>query len=102
MDDLQLNDNTAAQRYEARLEDRVVAYIEYRPSGEARMLTHTEVNADMEGKGVGSAIVKYALEDIRSRGERVVPMCPFVAAYMQRHREYTELVHPLQRRVFGL
>jgi uncharacterized protein len=102
MSDLHLSDAAEAQRYEARLEDRVVAYIEYRPSGEARMLTHTEVNADMEGKGVGSAIVKYALEDIRARGERVVPMCPFVAAYLQRHPEYVDLVHPLQRRVFGL
>jgi uncharacterized protein len=102
MVDLQLSDNATAQRYEARIGERVVAYIEYRPSGEARMLTHTEVNGDVEGQGVGSAIVKFALEDIRSKGERVVPMCPFVAAYMQRHREYVELVHPLQRKVFGL
>jgi uncharacterized protein len=102
MADLQMRDNTDLRHYEARDETRVVAFIEYRQSGSARLLTHTEVNEDMEGKGVGSALVRYALEDIKARGERVVPMCPFVAAFMQRHREYTDLVDPQRRSLFGL
>jgi uncharacterized protein len=102
MTDLQMRDNTDLRHYEARDETGVVAFIEYRQSGSARLLTHTEVNEAMEGKGVGSDLVRYALEDIKARGERVVPMCPFVAAFMQRHREYTDLVDPRQRGMFGL
>jgi predicted GNAT family acetyltransferase len=46
----------------------------------------------VEGSGVGSALVAGALDDIRSRGLRVVPLCPFVAAFIRRHSEYADLV----------
>ncbi len=103
MDELQFSDNPEAQHYEARQNSgQVVAFIEYRMSGETRVFTHTEVNPEMEGKGVGSALVKYALEDLKSRGEHVVPMCPFVKTYLQRHHEYLDLVDPGHREMFGL
>lgn len=94
-------DNTDGKRYELALPDGT-AFIEYRPVGNALMLTHTEVPEAMEGRGVGSTLVKFALDDIRGRGLMVIPMCPFVAAYMQRHLEYADLVHPQQRGLFGL
>ena len=48
----------------------------------------------MEGKGVGKAIVKKALDLVRERKYTLVPLCPFVAAYMKRHPEYTDLLDP--------
>ena len=94
MDSLELSLNPAAQHYEAKLEGRVVAFIEYRDDSSVRSLTHTKVNPDLEGQGIGSQLVKFALEEIRSSGSSLVPVCPFVATYVQRHREYAELVAP--------
>ncbi len=92
MDSLELTHNPAAQRYEAKQGGSVVAFIEYRDDSSVRSLTHTKVNPDLEGQGIGSQLVKFALEEIKSSGSRLEPLCPFVATYVQRHREYAELV----------
>jgi len=56
------------------------------------VLYHTEVDPAFEGEGLGSALVKGALDDIRARGLEVVPLCGFVRAYIARHPEYADLV----------
>jgi predicted GNAT family acetyltransferase len=56
------------------------------------VLVHTEVEPRAEGTGLGSQLVTEALDDIRARGLRVVPLCPFVAAYIRRHPDYADLV----------
>jgi len=53
---------------------------------------HTEVDEAVEGTGVGSQLVRVALDDLRVRGVGLVPVCPFVAAYLRRHPEYGDLV----------
>ena len=53
---------------------------------------HTDVAPKWEGKGVGSTLVQGALDDVRARGLKVQPICPFVAAYIRRHPEYQDLV----------
>ena len=85
-------DNAAARRYELPF-DGHVAVIAYRdtPAG-ARIFLHTEVPAAMNGRGFGSALVKAALDDVRARGLTVIPSCPFVRAYIDRHPEYAELL----------
>jgi predicted GNAT family acetyltransferase len=50
------------------------------------------VRPEAEGKGVASELVRWALDDVRGRGLRIVPRCPFVAAYLKRHPEYADLV----------
>ena len=97
MESLELSINPTAQRYEAKQGGNVVAFIEYRDDSSARSLTHTKVNENLEGQGIGSQLVKFALEEIKSSGSSLVPMCPFVATYVQRHREYAELVAPAHR-----
>ena len=92
MDPLELSLNAATQRYEAKQGGQVIAFIEYRDDSSVRSLTHTKVNPDLEGQGIGSQLVKFALEEIKSSGSSLVPVCPFVATYVQRHREYAELV----------
>ena len=55
-------------------------------------LVHTEVPPEYEGKGVGSKLVKQTLEQIKATDKKIVPSCPFVAAYIKRHPEYESLV----------
>ena len=55
-------------------------------------LVHTDVDPKWEGQGVGSELVRGALDDLRARGLKVRPLCPFVAAFIRRHPEYEDLV----------
>jgi predicted GNAT family acetyltransferase len=85
-------DNAAKRRYEI-LVDREVAGASYYHDGDGvRTLTHTEVGDEWEGQGIGSRLVAGALDDIRERGLSVTPVCPFTAAYIERHPEYQDLV----------
>jgi predicted GNAT family acetyltransferase len=63
---------------------------------------HTEVDNAFEGRGVGSIVVREALEDARRRGFEVLPFCPFVNSFIQEHREYLNLVPLSRREEFGL
>jgi predicted GNAT family acetyltransferase len=100
---LTLHNNPERQRYEAKEGPEVVAFAEYRAVANAVMFTHTEVDEKREGQGIGSKLIRFALEEVRAREQSVIPMCPFVAAYIQRHLdEYLELVHPAHRQIFGL
>jgi len=72
--------------------DDAVAFIEHAREGDAVAFLHTKVPESMEGKGVGSKLVKGALEDARSHGFKVIPRCPFVREYVARHPEYQDIV----------
>ena len=87
----QLINNEARKQYEVHT-DEAVLRIEYILAQDRIFLTHTEVPKSMEGKGLGSAIVKLALEDIEQKGLTLVPLCPFVALYLKRHPEWKRLV----------
>ena len=84
--------NDAGHRYEAWLDGGVVGFAVYREEPGRVVFLHTEVSDQVEGRGVGSALVRGALDDVRARGERAVPLCPFVAAYIKRHRDFQDLV----------
>ena len=66
------------------------------------MLSHTEVVTAHEGRGIGGALVRSVLDTIAARPEpqEVVPVCPFVAQWLMRHREYARLVTPALRKQF--
>jgi uncharacterized protein len=97
-----VEDNTEKQQYEAKVDGKVVAFAEYRPIGQSIMFTHTEVNEDLEGKGVGSQLIRYALEDTKAKNMTAIPMCPFVKIFIQRHKDFIDVVHPSHRKVFGM
>lgn len=86
-----VKDDESRQRYEIDV-DGQKAIADYRRRGNRLTLTHTEVPRELEGQGVGSALVKGALDDARARGLEVVPECPFVSWYIQQHPEYLSLV----------
>jgi hypothetical protein len=102
LETLTIEDNQAAGQYEAKLDGKVVAFADYRPIGQSIMFTHTEVDEKLEGKGVGGKLIQFALDDTKAKHMTAIPMCPFVKLYIQRHKEYIDVVHPAHRHVFGM
>ena len=90
--EIEFADNQARQRYEARLGKRVVAWSEYVPAGGRITFVHTIVARSLGGRGIGGQLVRWALDDARTRGLRIVVECPFVASFLRQHPEYDHLV----------
>jgi uncharacterized protein len=84
-------------RYEIRDGDRVLGLAAYQRRGDTTVFTHTEVDPDAGEDGVGSRLVRAALDDVRSKGGSVVPECPFVRGWIERHQDYADLVVPSGR-----
>lgn len=87
----QLIDNAEEKRYEMHIEGHT-PIIEYIKTKDKIFLTHTEVPKELEGKGIGSSLVKAVLEDVKKQDLTLVPLCPFVASYIKRHPEWKDLV----------
>ncbi len=86
-----IRDNPALSRFELDHDGRTaVAYYQLSPG--VITFRHTEVPPEMAGRGIGSQLVRGALEAARARGLKVVPKCPFVAAYMAKHPELDDLL----------
>ncbi|CAA9301961.1 MAG: hypothetical protein AVDCRST_MAG40-416 [uncultured Gemmatimonadaceae bacterium] len=80
------------RRFVARL-DAGEAYLAYEPVGERTLdLQHTVVPESARGAGVGEALVRAALDHARAHDQRVIPSCPFVAAWLEKHPEDQSLV----------
>lgn len=91
MNSYKLIDNEKEQQYEFHIDD-YLPKIEYIKTKNKIYLTHTEVPVELEGKGIGSALVAAALKEVDRLNLVLVPMCPFVAAYIKRHPEWKRLV----------
>ena len=92
MGEILVTDAEAAQRYEASVDGSLGGSLEYVLKHGRLALIHTEVLPAFEGKGVGSALVRFALDDARRRGLRVIATCPFVRAYVERHPQMQDIV----------
>jgi predicted GNAT family acetyltransferase len=88
---VQVTDVPGRQRFQAVLDGQVVGFAAYQKTDELIVFTHTEVDSSLEGQGVGGALVRDALDQVRGLGLRVLPICPFVQAWMVRHPEYADL-----------
>jgi uncharacterized protein len=86
-----VRDDCARRRYELEVGGEL-AFIDYLRDGDKVIMTHAEVPPALRGGGIGSELVKGALALVRERGEKVVPLCSFVARYMQRHPETRDLL----------
>jgi predicted GNAT family acetyltransferase len=91
-DEYLVRDNPTMLRYEILRNREVVGEITYRTAPGVKVLLHTKVDPAEEGHGVGNRLVGGALDDIRARSLRVVPVCPFVAAYLRSHPEQRDLI----------
>jgi hypothetical protein len=92
--DITVTRNDDQHRYEAFVDGELAGFSQYQLTDELVVFTHTEVDEQFEGRGVGSALARFALDDIRARGERrVLPLCPFVKDWIGHHRDYVDLVY---------
>ena len=92
LDNVIVEDNPQASRFEATLDGQRVAVAQYERTGNQIIFTHTIVAEAAEGYGVGSKLVKFALDKARTEDLAVIPQCPFVQSYLRRHPEYGDLV----------
>jgi predicted GNAT family acetyltransferase len=86
-----VRDNPTRRRYELDV-DGAVAFIDYRRHGQVVTMTHAEVPIELRGGGIGSALARGALTLAREGGDRVIPACSFVEAYVRRHPEFRDLL----------
>jgi uncharacterized protein len=89
---IEVRDHPAALQYEVSVDGDLAGVIRYTLDDDVVTLVHTEVEPKYEGHGVGAELVKGALEDLRARGKKIRPLCPFVLEYLERHDEYRDLV----------
>jgi predicted GNAT family acetyltransferase len=89
-------DNPSASRFEITVDGKVAGFSEYQRSDGEIEFTHTVIDDAYEDQGLGSKLVKAALDNVRGDGVQVVATCSFVKGYIQRHREYADLLAPGQ------
>ncbi len=93
MSDVQVTRNDDEKRYEARVGDELAGAAYFDAADDLIVFTHTEVEDAYEGHGVGSALARGALDDVRADGRRrVVARCPFIKAWIDRHPDYQDLL----------
>ncbi|MCA8830918.1 GNAT family N-acetyltransferase [Hymenobacter pini] len=97
LQDLPLIDNNGSHRFELTV-NHSIAFMEYGERDGNLALFHTEVPAQLEGQGVGTAIVEKVLLEMERRHKLMIPLCPFVTSYLKRHPEWQRLVAPAYQR----
>ena len=89
--DMTIVHNEAANRFETLI-DGLTGYISYKERDDKLVYDHTIVPPQLGGRGVGSALVKKALDYARENNKKVVPQCSFVASYINKNPEYKDLL----------
>jgi uncharacterized protein len=90
--DVAVTDNPDAARYELTVDGERAGFVTYRESPGVVAFLHAEVDPTRERRGLGSALVRGALDDARARGLAVRPLCPFVRWFVETHAEYNDLL----------
>ena len=99
---IEVADAPERDRYELSIDGEVAGFSAYRIRPGLIAFVHTEVDERLQGRGLGDRLIRFALEDARARGLSVLPFCPFVKAFIERHREFEALVPDAYRKQFGL
>lgn len=90
-------DNAAAQRFEISVGGKLAGFADYHDRDSVRAFSHTEIADEFEGQGLASRLIRHALDDARSAGKTVLPFCPFVRSFIERHDDYVDLVSEPER-----
>lgn len=89
-----VTDNATSHRFEARVDGRLAGIAEYQLTEALVVFTHTEVEPAFEGQGIGSAIARFALDQLRQEGTRkALPVCPFIKGWIERHPDYLDITY---------
>ena len=99
---IEIADAPERDRYEIRVDGTLAGFAKYDRGPGQIAFTHTEVEDRFEGRGLGGKLIRFGLREAREGGLAVLPFCPFVKDFVQRHREYAELVPAARRAEFGL
>jgi len=99
---IEVADAPARERYELSVDGEVVGFTAYRARPGLIAFIHTELDERVQGRGLGDRLIRFALQDARAQGLAVLPFCPFVKAFIERHREFEALVPESYREQFGL
>lgn len=95
---IDVHDDPENRQFTVEVDGKVAGKAEYRLRGDTYVFIHTEVDPEFQGLGVANRLARWALDDVRRQGRTLVPLCPFIAAYIRRHPEYDEIVdHELTR-----
>lgn len=96
--------NPAASRYELHVGTALAGFVTYRFDDEDQVLAllHTEVEPAFKGEHLATLLARFSLDDARARGLAVLPYCPYIASWIRKHPEYTDLVPVVYRPDFGL
>ncbi len=99
---LEVVNNLQRQRWEATEDGELLGFAAYREQPGRVTFTHTEVNPALSGRGIGSRLAEAAVGDAVARGLRIIPRCPFIRAYLERHPEFaTSVALPPETRTTG-
>ena len=90
----EVHDEPDRSRFAARVEGHLAGVAAYELADGVITFTHTVVADAFEGRGIGSALARAALDDARAEGLAVVPRCPFIAGWIEHHPAYADLVRP--------
>jgi predicted GNAT family acetyltransferase len=99
---IEVADAPGRERYELAINGEVVGFAAYHARPGLIAFVHTEVDERFQGRGIADQLIRFVLEDARARGLAVLPFCPFVKAFIERHREFEALVPDTYREQFGL
>jgi predicted GNAT family acetyltransferase len=80
--------NDLEDRYEVHVGDHLAGFAQYRERGNRRIFFHTEIADEFGGRGLGGVLAKRAVEESVAQGKKIVPLCPFIAAWLKKHPEY--------------
>jgi predicted GNAT family acetyltransferase len=90
--DVQVQDNPGRSRFEIRVDGEPAGLATYRVRDGVVVVDHIEIDPRFRGRGLGTELTRQTLDTLRDRGDRVVPACPFFAAFVSEHPEYDDLV----------
>lgn len=97
---IEVFDDPDAHAYVVTVDGRRAGKAVYHLRGGRHFFVHTEVDDEYSGRGLATTLVKQALDDVGSSGGTIVPICPLVAAYIERHPEYQDMVdHVIMERI---
>jgi predicted GNAT family acetyltransferase len=100
--ELHVTDEPAWERFVITADGQPAGFVQYQLEAGLIVFTHTEIDPRFEGRGLASALIRHVLDEARARRIGVLPLCPFVRAYIARHGDYLDLVPAGRRGAFGL